>query len=724
MKMEVNKELISYIKASELPKVGNPVSGDLIHAQGNNLSTTPISYFIDKISSGIYGRLTTSTVVPGIGYYKYDVAQAGTYTNISPAITITQQELDENFVFVTVNNGVAEKLLSKKPNSKVETWSAKSYEKGSQVFYEGAIYEAVVGTQSTDIPGEAPETVWMLKVQGALIRSGKKTLVQLLDATGNQIAKWDDNGNFVTNYDANIIPVSAVKGLEYFFKDTDYALKELKNALSFKYTNERGFYRDAQLDTNLRSDIVDFTDSELKKYIYVDENGEVFISKLRVGKLRDSEKDHAAKYEIFDGTELAVPEQTMLYLDILQGPLPIDSGPSRTPTQQICELRDAKGKKIGVFNTEMSIQGQYTAGLMKPGYSIDLFNDKGKAVTLKIGDRPPLKGFHLKAYLTDFTHTRDVGGGLLWQTFIRSNKYPYNHFKAIYAKKSPNTLDYEGFSSDAQYALIGVPCEVRVAGRFQGLYVLRTKKTDSIYAINSKRDTCIFIESQAELAAPVGIPVGLGSYDYKNFEEVAMAYEIRSPKTKNITANTKTNTMRFFKWCRDIFTGALDAAAVRASYADYINLPHWLDWIIIAEFLLHWDTISNNAGYISYDGLHFSPILIDMDLTIDVDKTKQHTVNQLIITADIFPKLRTIFLPELKARYTELRKSGVLSNEAVRKIYGGISRGIPWSVYEAEFKKWNTPGWWWWNNFVPSMDLLYDTCKYRLDFLDSQWLNP
>ncbi|MCL1666382.1 hypothetical protein M2T78_19120 [Elizabethkingia ursingii] len=118
--MEVNKELISYIKASELPKVGNPVSGDLIHAQGDNLSATPISYFIDKISSGIYGRLTTSTVVPVTGYYKYDVFNVGTYTNVTPNITITQQELDENFVFVTVNNGVAYKATSKKPKSDID----------------------------------------------------------------------------------------------------------------------------------------------------------------------------------------------------------------------------------------------------------------------------------------------------------------------------------------------------------------------------------------------------------------------------------------------------------------------------------------------------------------------------------------------------------------------------------------------------------------------------
>ncbi|WP_407475252.1 hypothetical protein [Elizabethkingia anophelis] len=119
--MAVNSELIEIIKASQLPKLANPITGDLIHAQGDNLSTTPLKFFIDKINNGYNGTMTTSTSVPNTGYYRYVVVTPGTYNNVSPSITVTQQELDENYVFISVKDSVSLKELSKKPVISVES---------------------------------------------------------------------------------------------------------------------------------------------------------------------------------------------------------------------------------------------------------------------------------------------------------------------------------------------------------------------------------------------------------------------------------------------------------------------------------------------------------------------------------------------------------------------------------------------------------------------------
>ncbi|HAY3545180.1 TPA: hypothetical protein JRX92_003586, partial [Elizabethkingia anophelis] len=153
--MAVNSELIEIIKASQLPRIDNPTTGDLIHAQGDNLSSTSLSFFLDKINSGIYGTIKPDTVVPTTGYLKYDVKDPGTYSNVSPSISITQQELDDNFVYITVTNGVADKLLSKKPNPKALEWEPKSYEIGRQAYRFGKLYEATENVLSTYIPGES-----------------------------------------------------------------------------------------------------------------------------------------------------------------------------------------------------------------------------------------------------------------------------------------------------------------------------------------------------------------------------------------------------------------------------------------------------------------------------------------------------------------------------------------------------------------------------------------
>ncbi|MDV4024642.1 hypothetical protein CMT52_09875 [Elizabethkingia anophelis] len=115
--MAVNSELIETIKASQLPKLANPTTGDFIHAQGDDLSTTPISYFIEKINNGYNGTLTPSTVVPNTGYYRYKVVDPGTYANVSPNITVTQDEINKNFVVIAIRDGVAMKELDPKPQN-------------------------------------------------------------------------------------------------------------------------------------------------------------------------------------------------------------------------------------------------------------------------------------------------------------------------------------------------------------------------------------------------------------------------------------------------------------------------------------------------------------------------------------------------------------------------------------------------------------------------------
>ncbi|MCT3693150.1 hypothetical protein HZP84_16335 [Elizabethkingia anophelis] len=115
--MAVNSELIETIKASQLPKIPNPTTGDLIHAQGDDLSTTSLQFFIEKINNGYNGTMSNSLVIPSMGYYRYKVVEPGTYTNVTPNITVSPEEIKKNYVVVAVINGVAEKELDPKPEN-------------------------------------------------------------------------------------------------------------------------------------------------------------------------------------------------------------------------------------------------------------------------------------------------------------------------------------------------------------------------------------------------------------------------------------------------------------------------------------------------------------------------------------------------------------------------------------------------------------------------------
>ena len=86
--------------------------------------------------------------------------------------------------------------------------------------------------------------------------------------------------------------------------------------------------------------------------------------------------------------------------------------------------------------------------------------------------------------------------------------------------------------------------------------------------------------------------------------------------------------------------------------------------------------VFNNAAYITYDGEHWHPVIIDIDLVLGNGTPDMATPNekQAMSFRDIWPKFESQMLPQIKERYTYLRQSGVLSMESFVEVYGGIQK--------------------------------------------------
>lgn len=117
--------------------------------------------FRASVNTGITGTAELSTVPSSTKYERWKIAMPGTYPNFlekdsngnNVPITITPKEFEENEITLSVTNGIAKKEFSKKINSKIETWSAKPFEKERQVYYFGDVYEALENVTKDDIPG-------------------------------------------------------------------------------------------------------------------------------------------------------------------------------------------------------------------------------------------------------------------------------------------------------------------------------------------------------------------------------------------------------------------------------------------------------------------------------------------------------------------------------------------------------------------------------------------
>ena len=648
--------------------------------------------FRASVNMGITGTAELGTVPDSTKYERWKIAMPGTYPNFiekdsngnNVPITITPKEFEENEITLSVTNGIAKKEFSKKLNSKIETWTAKPFEKGRQVFYDWSIYEAIKDTLATDIPDITNSTAW--KLQGKA--SGKKVygqnLYEITDNDGRVLAVWDISGYFWANYNDESISPSAIEGLPKL-------MSGIKSASTI----------------NLH----EFRDLDDKIVGTVDRSGTLRINNIITDSL---ELTGTVKNPVTTLTNIVLPEQRFLRINFI-GSLPWDNTPTRTPVPGILEIFDRFDNLLVRLNTMLSVQGQSSAGDPKKGFSADFLNANGEDVFIKFGDFPTVKGMHMKAFLRDGAHVRDIGGGVLWEQFIKTRPYPSNRFK-IPIPDLGGQLPYNplAFFPDSKFSLQGIPIRFDVGGLFYGLYTLRQKKGVENYAMNNKNQNHIFLDSTAEN----GVPVGLGNQNYADFAAMNVAYEVRSPKTPNATA--KANCMRLFTYFKGVYDGTTDLKTTCAPYLDYID---WIDWLIAAEALLHWDSVNNNASYFSYDGLKWKPGLHDLEFT--AGNFGDRNPNKMFITADVWPKFRAAFATEIKARYTELRRNGVLTNTNMVNIYGGIAKYVPMDVWDKNAAIWGAASaaanpW----GYQLGIDGIYSWFSQRFTFLDTVWLNP
>lgn len=643
----------------------------------------------NTVNKAYLGIATPASTAPPIGsfWFKVEDKNVNTFPNLkdsagNPISTIADDfEKDGALYDVTieVKDGVAKKEKSQKSSGRTPTWNnTNPYNSGSQVFYDGAIWEANAITTGDDVPGISNR--WDLKLK-ALQKSNGDNIFNIVDASGKLLATWDAEGNFFSNYREESIPTEAVARLS---KISDAVIS----------LNTPDFFQIISGNGKILSDL--------------DKDGTLRVKRVIADSFETTAevKENVATYL----TSIVYPEINYLTVNYI-GDMPTDNSPTRTPKEGLLEFYDGSNRLLHRIKTKVAIQGQSTAGLIKKGYSFDFMNEKGADLYIKFGSLPAVKGIHCKAFTTDLTHTRDVAAGKLWEQVIRSRPFPYNQFKILGNDNNGTPFNEFAFYGDSKFSLQGFPITLNNRGKFFGLYTFRLKKGLENYAMDGANQNHIFLDSTAEN----GIAVGLGDQSYPDFDTVSKAYENRSPKKKSITNTTKTNVMRFFAYWKGVFNNTND---LRATYQNYIILPAWVDFVVIVEALQHWDSVNNNASYLTYNGTHWLPGLAELDNTAGNGPRNPAT---MVLDKDVFPKFKTVFLPEIKARYTELRKNGILTNQNMVNLYGGIAKFIPMEVIKNNYAVWGTENY---QGLITNMDGIYNYWNARLTHLDSIWLNP
>lgn len=565
----------------------------------------------------------------------------------------------------------------------VTEWSAKVFREDDQVIHKGGLYKAAEITTAADEPGVSPK--WVLKIAG--YREGNSpNIYEIVDPEGNVLAWIDENGKWHASYEKNAIDVEMVNGL----KGVLGRLNKL-SPLEGEGPN-----------------LLEFKDPEGNILGHVDAEGGWHLPKLASDSL--TKVKQVNPFGVTGKREVHLPKMEFFRVD-MYGPLPTDTT-GEIGTEVVLEFTYLR-KKIVTFNAECWIQGNISAGFSKSNFSVDILNDDMKSVDVKIGHWPVVDGFHMKGLQRDPTHVRDTGGTRVWREMARTRPFPYNYIRDLLTPEETNKSETEFnvkrfYNDDAQFIGDGIPFELYYHGQFRGLYTWKLKKSRAVYAFDNRNENHIQLD---------GIQ-GAGYEVFDTYEDMAAEWEVKSPRSRNVTQATKDNAMRIFQYWEAVKQGEVD---LLATHQDYIHLVAWIDYMIWSQLIYHTDNVYNNHHIGTYNGTHWVPFPHDIDAAFGNEGNTSLPFVQtgFVLQADPYYQIRTKMPNEVSERYTELRNSGVLTMDNFRKIFGGISSAIPAWVYEQNNELWTAA-------FAKpqyhTMDQIYSFLHSRLEFLDSNWL--
>ncbi|HCI5232334.1 TPA: CotH kinase family protein [Klebsiella pneumoniae] len=349
------------------------------------------------------------------------------------------------------------------------------------------------------------------------------------------------------------------------------------------------------------------------------------------------------KLTISDLREFSLPKfEGTLRINMYNGFIPggVKADPSDSAIIEFVVGRSV----VGRFAVSTGIQGNSSATDAKKNIDLKFVNSKGKKVNISIAGWIPANNLVLKNNFTDRSCVRDLVCPAIWRQMRRVGTYPKNQLFDI--QNADSTLPEVRNVGGVLCSTDGVNASLYINDIFIGLYTLRIKKKVENYAMNEDLPLNIMLESGDN-----GFTWGKSSWKTIVIDSPAGFDEAVEPGD----SETKVAIKRFMDWSDSVMAGT---TSLRESYADYINLQGWLDYIIAIEALDHSDSMVKNQIWCTWDGKVWDAMIYDTDRSLGITGSNKYLLSQ---KQGIYALFWRDMLPELKARYKTLRDSGVVS---------------------------------------------------------------
>ena len=470
------------------------------------------------------------------------------------------------------------------------------------------------------------------------------------------------------------------------------------------YNNAKNIYDKILVSRNVKGDFEIEIDNRYEAYLY-SRNSSTKFFKIKTESL-PIEKDSVKKYidnnvgtgsliSLKEKAKIVYPENLVEIDFITEDSLPTAKG---TLAKGMLNWTDNAGTAFKKYAT-LEVQGSSSAGYPKKNWTFALFNkeDYTNDFKIRIGNWAYHSEFNFKSNWIDATHARNILSNKIWEDIIQSRKYfPKRENEISYI--ASNTNVGQRFDSGALCHVDGVPAKLFVNGGFYGIGMFSLGKKIENYDLKSSN------QNHIQLAAKT----------HANFNSyIAEQWEIRNPKSPDANFQTKINA-----W---FASNALTGQAFKDAFETNHVLKNAIEFFLLAEFIQSPDMYTKNLSVTSWDGVKFYFLPYDMDTTFGLqwDGLSFTGHNGSIREVSFWSKFYNAYSVEIKARYKELRDSGVFTLENVYKHADKMNKTFGLDSFEEEFARWNVPS----NSTIyTSYPQIYDWVKNRIVWLDSQYL--
>ncbi len=307
---------------------------------------------------------------------------------------------------------------------------------------------------------------------------------------------------------------------------------------------------------------------------------------------------------------------------------------------------------------DIKCQGTSSMSYPKKNFTIKSYKDKDKTKKLKID----FKGwgeqtkFCLKANWIDITHARNVVSARLWGDVVKT--------RSDYATALPELLR----TSPNQGAIDGFPVLVYSNGVYQGRYTLNIPKDGWMSNMDDTLDThCILCGENYVSACFRAAPEINGSDWSDELHDVVPA-----------TIKTSwTNVINF------VMTSSDDE--FKANLSNYFDVNSLIDYLLYGIVSTGLDAFGKNQIYFTYDGIKWIASMYDLDSTWGLWWNGASFVSTTYSREEfqdlkdegngvskqgnlLYLRLQQLFIPQLKARYAELRKDVLSASHIIQKF--------------------------------------------------------